>query len=83
VVRSISDVPVFEDTFCVDHPSLVGPFEGYTREIQDLLDKSEYLQGRLLWLWPHKDKMSKSATAKTLAVDVPYSSNNPFLQGYR
>ena len=27
-VTSLSDVPVFEETFCVEHPSLVGHFEG-------------------------------------------------------
>jgi hypothetical protein len=30
-------VPVFEDTFCVEHPNQLGPFEAYAADVRDLV----------------------------------------------
>ena len=83
-VTSLSDVPVFEETFCVEHPSSVGHFEAFTEDVQNLIEKNEYQQGRLVWLWPHKEKlMVKSSTEKNSKKTIPYNTNNVGLQGYR
>ena len=43
-VTSLSDVPVFEETFCVEHPSLVGHFEGlYACQIIHTIKKQDRL----------------------------------------
>ena len=83
-VASLSDVPVFEETFCVEHPSSVGHFEAFTEDVQNLIGKSEYLQDRLIWLWPHKEKFPmKSSVDKNNHKKTPHSINNIGLQGYR
>jgi hypothetical protein len=94
-VTSLSDVPVFEETFCVDHPSSVGHFEAFTEDIQNLIDRNEFRNGRLVWLWPHKEKFllkksstdksstDKSSTEKIPTKPTPYSTHNVGLQGYR
>jgi hypothetical protein len=81
---SLNDVPVFEDTFCVDHPSSVGHFEVFTEDVQNLIQRDEYRQGRLIWLWPHKEKLAmKSLTEKRLPKKNLYNIDDIGLHGYR
>ena len=81
-VTSLSDVPVFEDTFCVDRPTEAANFEAYARDVQDLVEKSEFRTGRIIWLWPHKAKISKTSNDKA-SKPASYHANDVFLQGYR
>ena len=81
-VTSLSDVPVFEDTFCVEKLTEAGNFEAYARDVQDLVEKTEFRSERTIWLWPHKAKISKTPNDKT-SKPSSYHSNDVFLQGYR
>jgi hypothetical protein len=47
------------------------------------VEKADYHRGRLLWLWPHKDRISGVPAADKSSSAQPYNTNNVFLQGYR
>lgn len=77
-VTSLSDVPVFEDTFCVQSPYDIRQFEYFTADVENLVINDNFLYGKVLWLWPNKLAIQSKGEKKSSLEE-----NNRFFQGYK